>query len=139
MMEKYKIPSLTVDVFIFDDEKNFILVKRKNNPYKGFWALPGGFVEYGETVENAAIRETKEETNIDVKLVSLLNVYSSPERDPRQHTVSVVYIGKGNINNAKASSDAEDISIFSFNDLKTIRLAFDHRKIIQDAMNFVYK
>ena len=62
-MSKYKIPSLTTDIFIFDENTNFILIKRKNDPYKNCWALPGGFVEYGESVESAAIREAKEETN----------------------------------------------------------------------------
>ena len=65
-MAKYKIPSLTADIFIFDDEFNFILIKRGNDPYKDCWALPGGFVEYGESVETAAIREAKEETSIDL-------------------------------------------------------------------------
>ena len=75
-MSKYKIPSLTADIFIFDEDFNFILIKRLNDPYKDCWALPGGFVEYGESVETAAIREAKEETSIDVELIDLVNVYS---------------------------------------------------------------
>ena len=94
-MAEYKIPSLTADIFIFDEDFNFILIKRKNEPYKDYWALPGGFVEYGETVENAAIREAKEETNIDVTLKGLVNVYSDPDRDSRGHTVTVAYIAEG--------------------------------------------
>ena len=97
-MTDYKIPSLTADIFIFDDEFNFILIKRKNDPYKDFWALPGGFVEYGESVEDAAIREAKEETSIDVELKELVNVYSKPDRDPRGHTITVAYIAKGDFN-----------------------------------------
>ena len=64
-MVKYKIPSITTDIFIFDENLNFILIKRKNDPYKDYWALPGGFVEYGESVETAAVREAKEETSIE--------------------------------------------------------------------------
>jgi len=133
MMGDYKNPSLTVDTIIFDESENIILIKRKNNPYKDHWALPGGFVEYGETVENAAIRETKEETSIDVTLTSLVNVYSKPDRDPRGHTVTVAYTAKGDFNQKKAADDACDIKIFSKSDLKKIDLAFDHAKIIEDA------
>ena len=84
-MKNYKIPSLTTDIFIFDDNTNFILIKRKNDPFKNYWALPGGFVEYGESVETAAIREAKEETNIDVELIDLVNVYSKHDRDTSGH------------------------------------------------------
>lgn len=134
-MSNYKIPSLTADIFIFDENLNFILIKRKNDPFKDYWALPGGFVEYGETVETAAIREAKEETNIDVELKDLVNVYSNPDRDPRGHTVSVAYTAKGNFSNRKADSDASDIAIFSPEDLDKITFAFDHEKIIKDCLN----
>jgi 8-oxo-dGTP diphosphatase len=133
-MTKYKIPSLTTDIFIFDDDFNFILIKRKNNPYKDCWALPGGFVEYGESVETAAVREAKEETNIDVELIDLVNVYSEPDRDPRGHTVTVAYTAKGDFNAKKADSDAKDIGIFSQDDLGQLEIAFDHRKIITDCI-----
>ncbi|MGX8693773.1 MAG: NUDIX domain-containing protein [Methanobrevibacter sp.] len=134
-MTKYRTPSLTADIFIFDDEFNFILIKRKNNPYKDCWALPGGFVEYGESVETAAIREAKEETNIDVELKDLVNVYSEPNRDPRGHTVTVAYIAKGNMSEMKADSDAKEIGIFSAEKLDEINIAFDHAKIIKDCLN----
>ena len=134
-MTKYKTPSLTTDIFIFDDDFNFILIKRKNDPYKDCWALPGGFVEYGENVETAAIREAKEETNIDVELKNLVNVYSEPNRDPRGHTVTVAYIAKGNLADMKADSDAKEIEIFSCEKLDEINLAFDHEKIIKDCLN----
>jgi 8-oxo-dGTP diphosphatase len=133
-MTDYKIPSLTADIFIFDDEFNFILIKRKNDPYKDFWALPGGFVEYGESVEDAAIREAKEETSIDVELKELVNVYSKPDRDPRGHTITVAYIAKGDFNSRKADSDAKDIGIFSSDELDEINIAFDHAKIIKDCL-----
>ena len=97
--------------------------------------MPEWFDEYGETVENAAIREAKEETNIDVTLKGLVNVYSDPDRDSRGHTVTVAYIAEGDFNNMKADSDAEDIGIFSTEKLEKINLAFDHDKIIKDCLN----
>lgn len=133
-MANYKIPSLTADIFIFDDDFNFILIKRKNDPYKDCWALPGGFVEYGESVETAAIREAKEETSIDVELKNLVNVYSKPDRDPRGHTVTVAFTAKGNMNNMKADSDAKEIAIFSAENLDEIEIAFDHEEIIKDCL-----
>lgn len=133
-MAEYKIPSLTADIFIFDDDFNFILIKRLNNPYKDCWALPGGFVEYGESVENAAIREAKEETSIDVELIDLVNVYSEPGRDPRKHTVTVAYTAKGDFAQKMANSDAKDIGVFSHADINELEIAFDHRKIIEDCL-----
>lgn len=136
-MTSYRNPSLTVDAFIFDEEYNFILIKRLYYPCKGYWALPGGFVEYGETVEEATVRESKEETNIDIELIDLVNVYSDPDRDPRGHTVTVVHTAKGDISTRKAESDAGEIGIFSQDDLDNLDLAFDHRKIIEDCLKKV--
>ena len=133
-MAKYKSPSVTCDIFIYDDDFNFILIKRKNDPFKDCWALPGGFVEYGESVETAAMREAKEETSIDVELEGLVNVYSEPDRDPRGHTVTVAYIAKGDISEMKADSDAKEIGIFSAEKLDDIDIAFDHYKIIKDCL-----
>ncbi len=138
-MGDYKLPSLTTDIFIFDDSTNFILIKRKNEPFKNHWALPGGFVEYGERVETSAIREAKEETSIDVELVDLVNVYSQPDRDPRGHTITIAYTARGNMDNKKADSDACEIGIFSPKDLDTIELAFDHAKIINECLEAVKK
>ena len=138
-MANYKIPSLTSDIFIFDDDFNFILIKRKNDPFKDCWALPGGFVEYGESVETAAVREAKEETSIDVELKDLVNVYSEPDRDPRGHTVTVAFTAKGNFNERKAEDDASDIAIFSVEKLDGIKLAFDHEKIIEDCLKTAKK
>ena len=129
---KYKIPSLTVDIFIYNENHEFILIKRKNDPFKDCWALPGGFVDYGETTEDAAVREAKEETSIDVELERLFNVYSDPDRDPRRHTVSIIYLAHGNFDDAKADDDAKDIGVFSFDVLKEMKLAFDHETILSD-------
>jgi 8-oxo-dGTP diphosphatase len=126
--------SITVDIFIYNSNNEFILIKRKNYPFKGYWAFPGGFVEYGETVENAAIREAKEETGIDVKLEKLVNIYSKPDRDPRGHTITAVYLARGNFNDLKADDDAIDAKIFKKEDLNNLNLdlAFDHLKILND-------
>lgn len=138
-MADYKIPSITADIFIFDDDFNFILIKRENDPFKDYWALPGGFVEYGESVETAAIREAKEETSIDIELLDLVNVYSQPDRDPRGHTITVAFTAKGDFDNRKADSDAKDIGIFKADELDEINLAFDHAKIIKDCLKKVKK
>ena len=133
-MADYKIPSLTADIFIFNENFEFILIKRKNDPFKDCWALPGGFVEYGESVEDAAVREAKEETSIDVELIDLVNVYSKSDRDPRGHTITVAFTAKGDFNSKKADSDASDINIFTQNQLDEINIAFDHKQIIDDCL-----
>ena len=133
-MAEHKNPSLTCDVFIYDDDFNFILIKRKNDPFKDCWALPGGFVEYGESVETAAVREAKEETSIDIELQELVNVYSAPDRDPRGHTVTVAYTAKGDLTTRKADSDAKEICVFQADELEKIKIAFDHSKIINDCL-----
>lgn len=137
MMGQHRNPSLTTDVFIFDDEANFILIKRKNDPYKGYWALPGGFVEYNESVENAAVREALEETSIDVELLDLVGVYSEPGRDPRGHTVTVAYTARGDMSKMNACDDAAEIGIFTPENIEDIELAFDHAKIIKDCLGIV--
>ena len=133
------VPSLTVDIFIYNENHEFILIKRKNDPFKDCWALPGGFVDYGETTEDAAVREAKEETSIDVELERLFNVYSDPARDPRRHTVSIVYLAHGNFDDAKADDDAKDIDIFSFDVLEEKKLAFDHETILRDVKEHLEK
>ena len=133
---KYKIPSLTVDIFIHNENHEFILITRKNDPFKDYWALPGGFVDYGETTENAAIREAKEETSIDIHSLELFNVYSNPDRDPRRHTVSVFYLAHGNFDDAKANDDAKDIRVFSFDDLEGLNIAFDHKMILDQVQEY---
>ena len=122
-------PLLTVDAVILYDNK-LVLIKRMNPPYENQFALPGGFVEVGETVEAATAREAKEETGLDIELIRLLGVYSDPSRDPRGHTVTVCYLARG-FGKVKAGSDAKDIRLFGFNEIP--KLAFDHNIIIENA------
>ena len=113
---------------IIEVRTGIVLIRRKNPPYG--WALPGGFVDYGESLEAAAIREAREETSLDVVLVSQLGAYSDPERDPRQHTISVVFVAKAN-GRPRAADDAVGIGIFNRDNLPE-RLAFDHGRILRD-------
>jgi 8-oxo-dGTP diphosphatase len=131
-----KCPLLTVDAVIFTDGR-YVLIKRKNPPFQGKWALPGGFVEIGETVENAAVREAKEETGLDIELVSLMGVYSDPARDPRGHTVSVVYIARAIGGSLQGDTDAAEAALF-LPDHKA-ELAFDHAAIISHAFEAAKK
>lgn len=128
--KEYKIPSLSVDIIIEYPDNSLILIRRKNHPFKEMWALPGGFVEYGETTEKAAIREVEEETGLKVKLNKILGVYSDPKRDPRGHTVSIVYIATPTGGNLKASDDAKEV--IRTKNIDFSHLAFDHAKIIRD-------
>jgi len=107
-----------------------ILIKRRNPPFQGIWALPGGFVDYGETVESAVRRETKEETGLDVEIEKLVGVYSDPDRDPRGHTISVCFLCKPVGGNLKASTDSMDVKEFKLSQIP--ELAFDHEKILRD-------
>ena len=122
-----KGPLLTVDLIIELNE-GIVLIKRKNPP-EG-WALPGGFVEYGETLEYAAIREAKEETGLDVKLMRQFHLYSDPERDPRHHTVTTVFLAQA-AGKAVAGDDAKEVGAFQRDNLP-VRIAFDHRDILND-------
>lgn len=131
-MTKYKNPALTVDAIIVDGGK-IVLVQRLNNPYKDYWALPGGFVDYGEKVEHAAIREAKEETGLDIELNNIVGVYSDANRDPRGHTVSVVYMASIVGGQLKSDSDAKDVQYFEISELNNMDLAFDHKQILNDS------
>ena len=122
-------PSLTVDTVILFKNR-LVLVKRKNPPYQGKFALPGGFVEIGESTEKAASREAFEETGLNVTIIKLIGVYSDPKRDPRGHTVSVCYLAKGE-GILKSGSDAAAAELFEFCSIP--ELAFDHNKMINDA------
>ena len=125
----YKSPKLTADGAIIKDGK-ILLIERKNEPFKGKWALPGGFVEYGEKVEDAVVREVNEETGLDTKIIDIVGVYSDPSRDPRGHIVTVVYLLEILDGEIKGSDDAADAKFFDLNDLP--KLAFDHNVILKD-------
>lgn len=131
-MTEYKNPALTVDTIILEDNK-IILIKRLNNPYKDHWAIPGGFVEYGEKVEDAAVREAKEETGLDIELTQLVGVYSDPNRDPRGHTVTIAFLSKIIGGTLKSNSDAKDAKFVDISELKNMKLAFDHNEILKDS------
>jgi len=127
----YRNPALTVDVVVIEGNK-ILLVKRGQPPHQGEWALPGGFVEYGETSEAAAKREVQEETGIAIELSAILGVYSDPDRDPRGHTVSVVFVGRMVSGQLQGGDDAADAKWYDINDLHEEQLAFDHGMIVQD-------
>ena len=127
-IEVYQNPFPTVDIIIEIKSKGIVLIKRKNPPYG--WAIPGGFVDYGESLEKAAVREAKEETNLDVKLIRQFHTYSDPKRDPRHHSISTVYIAKAK-EIPKAKDDALEIGIFNETNLPD-NIAFDHRVILKD-------
>ena len=124
--------TLTADPIIITKENQIVLVKRNFYPYKDCWALPGGIVEYGETVENAAIREAKEETGLNVRLEKLVGVYSDPKRDPRGHFVSVCYLCKPMGGTMKISEETKEVKAFTKEEIRHLNLAFDHRKILKD-------
>jgi len=130
VVERYRNPLPTVDVIIEVDD-GIVLIRRRNPPYG--WALPGGFVNYGETLEQAAIREAKEETSLDIKIVSILGAYSDPNRDPRHHTITFVFVAKAE-GVPKADDDAREIGVFNRENLPD-DLAFDHGTILQDYFN----
>lgn len=110
----------------------FVLIERVYPPYG--WAVPGGFVDVGETLEQAAIREAKEETSLDVELTCLLGIYSNPQRDPRNHTVTAVYIAQAH-GTPIAADDAKNYGLFSFDNLPE-QLAFDHAQVLNDYKQF---
>jgi ADP-ribose pyrophosphatase YjhB (NUDIX family) len=122
-----RAPISTVDIII-ENNDGILLIKRKNPP-EG-WALPGGFVDYGESLESAAVREAKEETGLDVELTRQFHTYSDPKRDPRHHTITTVFIAKAT-GKAVAGDDAKEVGMFG-RDALPEQIAFDHRKIMQD-------
>ena len=133
----YKTPSLTVDAVINCADNSMVLIRRKKKPYKKSWALPGGFVEYGETVEEAVIREIKEETGLEISLCGIVGVYSDPERDPRGHTVTICYFAVKTGGELKAGTDASDVICIQKNEILKMKLAFDHDLIIKDAFKLI--
>ena len=126
-------PKLMVDVVIPPEDGRVVLIRRGSEPFEGQWALPGGFVEIGETVEEAAAREAEEETGLTVEILRLVGVYSDPDRDPRGHNVSCAFLARpapesGDLSAATDATEAE------FLDPSTVELAFDHDRIVADAL-----
>ena len=128
-------PLLAADAIIeLADKPNrpIVLIERKNPPYG--WAIPGGFMDVGERLEDAAIREMKEEVCLDVTLKALLGMYSDPTRDDRGHTVTAVYVAEAT-GEPQAADDAKNLQIFDIDDLPT-ELAFDHAQVLEDYRVF---
>jgi 8-oxo-dGTP diphosphatase len=121
-----------VDIIIEMRDGAIVLIERKNVPHG--WALPGGFVDYGESVEAAAVREAKEETCLDVLLIEQFHVYSDPGRDPRHHTVSVVFRATAN-GAPQGADDAKGAQLFRENEIPT-PLVFDHNRIVREYFHF---
>ena len=135
-MPKPVTPLFAADILItLSDrpDRPFVLIERANPPFG--WAVPGGFVDVGETVEQAAIREAKEETRLDVKLTALLGIYSDPKRDSRNHTVTAVYLAEAE-GTPQAADDAKNCGVFTFDNLPD-ELAFDHAQVVADFQNYL--
>jgi ADP-ribose pyrophosphatase YjhB (NUDIX family) len=132
-METPRNPVPTVDIIIELENGGIVLIRRKNPPPG--WAIPGGFIDYGESAEEAAVREAWEETSLQVQLIELLHVYSDPKRDPRGHTISTVFIARAS-GTPRGADDAAEAGVFFEYNLP-VPLAFDHAKILQDY--FTYK
>ena len=133
-MPKPATPLLTADaVILVNNQRDIVLIRRKNPPFQGIFALPGGFVDVGETVEEACIREAYEETNINVKIVKLIGVFSDPKRDPRGHTVTIAFLCEPLTKDEKpkAKDDAAALEVIQLSKLSSLELAFDHMEIIK--------
>jgi 8-oxo-dGTP diphosphatase len=128
-------PRLTVDAFVRDMAGRILLVRRGRPPFEGSWALPGGFVETGETTEAACARETLEETGLIVEIGVLLGVFSKPDRDPRGHTVSVVYRCAPVAGEVRGGDDAAEARWFTPEEISTLALAFDHANIVRKGLD----
>ena len=126
-VKAYRNPLPTVDIII-ELPDGIVLIERKNEPYG--WALPGGFVDYGESLEEAAMREAREETSLEIHNLRLVGCYSDPQRDPRQHSISTVFAANA-VGVPMAADDAAAVAVFTLADLPQV-LCFDHTRIISD-------
>jgi 8-oxo-dGTP diphosphatase len=124
-------PALAVDALITDPYRGVVLIRRRNPPFAGGWALPGGFVDVGERCEDACRREAREETGLEVEIVELVGVFSDPDRDPRGHTVSPVYLCRVVGGTIAGGDDAAEARWFA--DLTGVELAFDHAAVLATA------
>jgi 8-oxo-dGTP diphosphatase len=127
---RHRNPVPTVDIIIEYQDQGLVLIERANPPYG--WALPGGFVDYGESLEAAAVREAREETGLMVTLLGQFHTYSNPQRDPRLHAITTVYVAQG-AGRAQADTDARSLAIFPPEKLP-LALAFDHGLILADYL-----
>jgi ADP-ribose pyrophosphatase YjhB (NUDIX family) len=130
-----KNPFPMVDIIIERNDK-IVLIKRGVEPFKRLIAIPGGHMELGETIENAAKREAKEETSLDVELIDILGVYSDPKRDPRKHSMATVFIGKPIKGKLRAGDDAKEAFWMDLNKIESYEFAFDHKKILLDYLKW---
>jgi 8-oxo-dGTP diphosphatase len=130
-MKEYRNPSPTVDVILQSGSK-ILMIRRKKDPFKNLLALPGGFINEGETAEEAVKREALEETSLEVEPIEILGVYSDPKRDPRKHVMSVVFISIVTGGSEKPGDDAQGIEWRELDKLDASELAFDHMEIIRD-------
>ncbi len=130
LIRRHRNPVPTVDIIIEYGGQGLVLIERAKPPYG--WALPGGFVEYGESLEDAARREAREETSLKVSLLGQLHAYSDPKRDPRQHTITTVFVARGS-GVPRAASDARSLAVFPPDNLPA-DLAFDHNRILADYL-----
>lgn len=128
-------PLLAADAVVVDARRRLLLIKRKFPPFQGMYALPGGFVDVGETLEDACRRELLEETGVKAGRLQLVGVYSDPKRDPRRHCVSVVYLTRVRSPKAAAGDDAADIAWVE--NWRSFDLAFDHTLVVRDAMRLL--
>lgn len=132
---KRKNPIPTIDAII-EKEGKIVLVKRNTEPFKELWAIPGGHVDYGETVEHATIREAEEETGLKIRLKEILGVYSRPDRNPDKHTMATVFVAEVVDGRLKAGSDTIDAKWVSLNEIDFDNLAFDHAQILRDYLKW---
>lgn len=130
-MKEYRNPTPTADIILQRDSK-ILMVRRKKDPFKGQLALPGGFINEGETAEEAAKREAIEETTLEVEPIEILGVYSDPKRDPRKHIMSIVFVGIIVGGSDKAGDDAESIEWVELGTIEKQEIAFDHTQILRD-------
>jgi len=133
-VKRPKTPLLTVDAFVRDSRGRLLLVRRGRPPFRGKWALPGGFCDVGETTEECCAREVEEETGVQVRVGRLLGVFSDPRRDPRGHTVSVLYEARPLRGAARGGDDAAEARWFARRELGGLELAFDHGRIVREQL-----
>ena len=140
---KHKNLAPAVDFLISkDDNSKILLVRRKNDPFKGMLSIPSGFINEGETAEEAMIREAKEETSLDVEPIAILGVYSDPQRDPRMHTISVTFITRIVRGNEDANDDTAALQWVNIEDeleglIQSRQIAFDHSKILNNYRQWI--